>query len=234
MSRRKAGCTPRRVDPAPAATPGDEMEMPDLVIEVKPEPDARPLQAPGLGPFSPKEVPVPGRFEGEPRHSPGPGPAGGPLHALGARNPWALWTPLMPNSPGERPLPMPRAPPTSPFPLAWDPFLRAPTPGLPYFPGRVLAFSPFSDLRVSPLPRNPQPPSWPHPTLTTRFLPADRQPWTDKHPDLLTCGRCRQTFPLEAITAFMDHKKLGCQLLRDPSPCQGSGESGRDAVPLWS
>lgn len=68
----------------------------------------------------------------------------------------------------------------------------------------------------------------------TRFLPADRQPWTDKHPDLLTCGRCRQTFPLEAITAFMDHKKLGCQLLRDPSPCQGSGESGRDAVPLWS
>nr|XP_008541608.1 PREDICTED: zinc finger protein 296 [Equus przewalskii] len=172
MSRRKAGCTPRRVDPAPAATPGDEMEMPDLVIEVKPEPDARPLQAPGLGPFSPKEVPVPGRFEGEPRHSPGPGPAG----------------------------------------------------------GRVLAFSPFSDLRVSPLPRNPQPPSWPHPTLTTRFLPADRQPWTDKHPDLLTCGRCRQTFPLEAITAFMDHKKLGCQLLRDPSPCQGS--DGKDLEAL--
>ncbi|XP_044615150.1 zinc finger protein 296 [Equus asinus] len=157
MSRRKAGCTPRRVDPAPAATPGDEMEMPDLVIEVKPEPDARPLQAPGLGPFSPKEVPVPGRFEGEPRHSLGPGPAGGPLHALGARNPWALWTPLMPNSP-------------------------------------------------------------------------DRQPWTDKHPDLLTCGRCRQTFPLEAITAFMDHKKLGCQLLRDPSPCQGS--DGKDLEAL--
>ena len=67
-------------------------------------------------------------------------------------------------------------------------------------------------------------PSWPHPTLTTRFLPADRQPWTDKHPDLLTCGRCLQTFPLEAITAFVDHKKLGCQLFRGPSPCQGSGE----------
>ena len=80
------------------------------------------------------------------------------------------------------------------------------------------------ELRVSPLPRNPQAPSWPHPTLTTRFLPADRQPWTDKHPDLLTCGRCMQTFPLEAITAFVDHKKLGCQLFRGPSPCQGSGE----------
>ncbi|XP_058385532.1 zinc finger protein 296 [Diceros bicornis minor] len=157
MSRRKAGCTPRRVDPAPAATPDDEMEMPDLIIEVKPEPDARPLQAPGLAPVSPEEVPAPGRFEGEPRHSPGPVPAGGPLHALGARNPWALWTPLIPN-------------------------------------------------------------------------PHDRQPWTDKHPDLLTCGRCLQTFPLEAITAFMDHKKLGCQLIRGPSPRQGSG--GKDLKAL--
>ncbi|XP_040490075.1 zinc finger protein 296 isoform X2 [Ursus maritimus] len=149
MSRRKAGCTPRRVDPAPASSTDDEMEMPDLVIEVKPEPDARPLQAPELGPFSPKEVPAPGRFEGEPRHSPGPVPAGSPLHALGARNQWALWTPLIVN-------------------------------------------------------------------------PRDRQPWTDKHPDLLTCGRCLQTFPLEAITAFMDHKKVDCQLFRGPSPCQGS------------
>ncbi|XP_034493740.1 zinc finger protein 296 [Ailuropoda melanoleuca] len=149
MSRRKAGCTPRRVDPAPASNTDDEMEMPDLVIEVKPEPDARPLQAPELGPFSPKEVPAPGRFEGEPRHSPGPVPVGSPLHALGARNQWALWTPLIVN-------------------------------------------------------------------------PRDRQPWTDKRPDLLTCGRCLQTFPLEAITAFMDHKKVDCQLLRGPSPCQGS------------
>uniref|UniRef100_M3Y440 Zinc finger protein 296 n=1 Tax=Mustela putorius furo TaxID=9669 RepID=M3Y440_MUSPF len=125
------------------------MEMPDLVIEVKPEPDARPLQAPGLGPFSPKEVPASGRFEGEPRHSPGPAPAGSPLHSLGARNQWALWTPLS-------------------------------------------------------------------------LSPRDRQPWTDKHPDLLTCGRCLQTFPLEAITAFMDHKKVDCQLFKEPSPCQGS------------
>ncbi|EFB13027.1 hypothetical protein PANDA_013603, partial [Ailuropoda melanoleuca] len=134
------------VDPAPASNTDDEMEMPDLVIEVKPEPDARPLQAPELGPFSPKEVPAPGRFEGEPR---GPVPVGSPLHALGARNQWALWTPLIVN-------------------------------------------------------------------------PRDRQPWTDKRPDLLTCGRCLQTFPLEAITAFMDHKKVDCQLLRGPSPCQGS------------
>ncbi|XP_027943756.1 zinc finger protein 296 [Eumetopias jubatus] len=149
MSRRKAGCTPRRVDPAPASNTDDEMEMPDLVIEVKPEPDARSLQAPGLGPFSPKEVPAPGLFEGEPRHSPDPVPAGSPLHAPGERNQWALWTPLILN-------------------------------------------------------------------------PRDRQSWTDKHPDLLTCGRCLQTFPLEAITAFMDHKKVDCQLFRGPSPCQGS------------
>nr|XP_017505854.2 zinc finger protein 296 [Manis javanica] len=149
MSRRKAGCTPRRVDPAPAANPDDELEMPDLVIEMKTEPVARPLQAPGFGLFSPKEMPASGHFEGEPCHSSGHAPAGGPLHALGARNQWALWTPLVPSL-------------------------------------------------------------------------IDRQPWTDKHPDLLTCGRCLQTFPLEAITAFMDHKKLGCQLLRGPSPCQGS------------
>lgn len=65
---------------------------------------------------------------------------------------------------------------------------------------------------------------WPHPMLTTRFLPADRQPWTDKHSDTLTCGLCLQTFPLKAITAFMDHKKLGCQPSRGPSPCPDSGE----------
>ncbi|XP_003799642.1 zinc finger protein 296 [Otolemur garnettii] len=149
MSRRKVGSTPRRVDPEPAANPDDEMEMPDLVIEVKPEPDARPLQAPWPGPFSPKGMSAPGLFWGEPRRSPGPMPTGAALLALGARNPWTLWTPLSPN-------------------------------------------------------------------------PPDRQPWTDKHPDLLTCGRCLQTFPLEAIVAFMDHKKLGCQLFRGPSPCQGS------------
>lgn len=61
-----------------------------------------------------------------------------------------------------------------------------------------------------------------HPTsLTTRFLPADRQPWTDKHPDLLTCGRCGKIFPLGSIIAFMDHKKEGCQLLQVSSPISG-------------
>ncbi|XP_012302111.1 zinc finger protein 296 [Aotus nancymaae] len=149
MSRRKAGSAPRRVDPAPAANPDDEMEMQDLVIELKPESDGPPQQAPRLGPFSPKEVSPAGLFGGEPHHSPDPKPAGAALLALGARNLWPLWTSLTPNLP-------------------------------------------------------------------------DRQPWTDKHPDLLTCGRCLQTFPLEAITAFMDHKKLGCQLFRGPSPGQGS------------
>ncbi|EPQ15294.1 Zinc finger protein 296 [Myotis brandtii] len=45
--------------------------------------------------------------------------------------------------------------------------------------------------------------------------PHDRQPWTD--PDILTCGLCLQTFPLEAIMAFIDHKKQGCQPSRGPS-----------------
>ncbi|XFF87305.1 PREDICTED: zinc finger protein 296 [Capra hircus] len=149
MSRRKAGCMPRRIEPSPAANSDDEMEMRDLVIDVKPEPDPRPLQAPGLGPLTPKEVPAPERFESEPRHCAGPVPAGGLIHALSLSNQCSPWTPLS-------------------------------------------------------------------------LSPHDRQPWTDKHPDLLTCGRCLQTFPLEAITAFMDHKKLGCQLFRGPSPCQGS------------
>ncbi|KAL1769169.1 zinc finger protein 296 [Sigmodon hispidus] len=50
------------------------------------------------------------------------------------------------------------------------------------------------------------------PRTPLRPEPSDRQLWTDKHPDLLTCGLCLQTFPLEAITVFMHHKKLGCQL----------------------
>uniref|UniRef100_A0A8C0VY51 Zinc finger protein 296 n=1 Tax=Castor canadensis TaxID=51338 RepID=A0A8C0VY51_CASCN len=150
MSRRKAGSMPRRVHPVPAATtPDDEMEMSDLVIDVKPEPDAQSLQAQGLGHLSPKDRSAPERLGGEPRQSLGPGPAGAALHAFGVRSHWALWMPLTPN-------------------------------------------------------------------------PADRQPWTDKHPDLLTCGRCLQTFPLEAITVFMDHKKLGCQPFSGPSPGQVS------------
>ncbi|KAG8515327.1 Zinc finger protein 296 [Galemys pyrenaicus] len=157
MSRRKAGCTPRRVDPEPAAGTDDEMEIPDLIIEVKPEPEPRPLQAQWLGPFNLKEVPAAGQFEGEPRHSHGVVPGLGALRlGPGVRNQW-LCTPLTTN-------------------------------------------------------------------------PLDRQPWTDKHPDLLTCGRCLQTFPLEAITAFMDHKKLGCQLSRGPSPSQGSDREDLKAL----
>lgn len=126
---------PRRVDPEPAANTDDEMEMPDLVIEMKPEPDVRPLQAPGLGPFSPKEVPTAARFEGEPRHSPGPVHVGSPLHALGARHQWALWTPLILSPRGERPLPLPRLP--SPLSRVERPLgtgHRPPTPGPALFP----------------------------------------------------------------------------------------------------
>ncbi|XP_066229769.1 zinc finger protein 296 [Saccopteryx leptura] len=149
MSRRKFGCTPRRVDPASSGNSDDETEMRDLVIDVKPEPSPWSLQAPEQRPYSPKEVPTPGRFEGEARYSPGLVPAGGPFHALGSWYQWAPWTPLISN-------------------------------------------------------------------------PSDRQLWADNHPDMLTCGRCLQTFPLKAITAFMDHKKLGCQLYKSPSPSPGS------------
>uniref|UniRef100_G1Q9M3 Zinc finger protein 296 n=1 Tax=Myotis lucifugus TaxID=59463 RepID=G1Q9M3_MYOLU len=48
--------------------------------------------------------------------------------------------------------------------------------------------------------------------------PHARQPWTDKHPDTLTCGLCLQTVPLKAIAAFMDHKQQGCPPSRGPSP----------------
>lgn len=37
----------------------------------------------------------------------------------------------------------------------------------------------------------------------------------------MTCGRCQQTFPLEAIVAFMNHKKLGCQLFQGSGPISG-------------
>ncbi|XP_059563511.1 zinc finger protein 296-like [Myotis daubentonii] len=146
MSRRKAGCKPRRVDPKSATHTDDEMEMGDLVIDVKPEPHPWPLQAAGLQRGSPKEVPAPGGLDGAPRSCPTPVPAAArPLLALGWQNQSAPWTSLVPN-------------------------------------------------------------------------PHDRQPWTDKHPNTLTCGLCLQTFPLEAIKAFVDHKKQGCQPSRGPSP----------------
>uniref|UniRef100_A0A8C2MAN2 Zinc finger protein 296 n=1 Tax=Cricetulus griseus TaxID=10029 RepID=A0A8C2MAN2_CRIGR len=83
--------------------------------------------------------------------------------------------------------------------------------------GGVFTLRPWSPKDVSLLPG-------PLPPLTTRFLPADRQPCTDKHPDLLTCGRCQQTFPLEAIIAFVEHKKLGCQPLQRSGPISDSKE----------
>ena len=103
MSRRKAGRTPRRVDPAPVANSDSETEMRDLVMDVNPESNPWPLQAPGLRPSSSKEVPAPRRFEGEPRYSPDRVPAGGPLHALGSRNQCVSWTPVKPNPHGKRP-----------------------------------------------------------------------------------------------------------------------------------
>ncbi|XP_057618740.1 zinc finger protein 296 [Chionomys nivalis] len=138
MSRRKAGYVPRRVDPEPDQ---DDMETPELVIDVKPERDAGAL---ALGPLAPKDVSMPGPLSTERRFGTAPLP-------LGARSPWAPWIPLS-------------------------------------------------------------------------LEPSDRQPWTNKHPDLLTCGRCLQTFPLEAIIAFMDHKKLGCQILQDVGPISESKE----------
>lgn len=137
MSRRKAGCVPRRVELEPDQ---DDMEIPELIIDVKPEREAGAL---ALEPRSPKDVSMPG-LGTERRLDTAPSP-------FGTRSLWAPWIPL-----------------------------------------------------------NPE--------------PSDRQPWTDKHPDLLTCGRCQQTFPLEAIVAFMNHKKLGCQLFQGSGPISESKE----------
>ncbi|XP_021497884.1 zinc finger protein 296 [Meriones unguiculatus] len=138
MSRRKAGRVPRRVDPE---LENDDMETPDLVIDVNPERDAR---AVALGPWFPRDVSMPGLLSAERHLDTAPCP-------LGAPSTCAPWMPLT-------------------------------------------------------------------------FKPSDRQPWTNKHPDLLTCGRCLQTFPLEDIVAFMDHKKLGCQLLQGSGPISESKE----------
>lgn len=107
--------------------------MSELVIDVKLEPDARALQAP-------KEVSALERFGGEPRHSPGPVPAGAALHALGARSPWALCMPLTSSLAGElpRPCPSPRPCPGlwAQLPLlgtlGWDllPWIRTREPAL--------------------------------------------------------------------------------------------------------
>uniref|UniRef100_G1Q0U9 Zinc finger protein 296 n=1 Tax=Myotis lucifugus TaxID=59463 RepID=G1Q0U9_MYOLU len=97
MSRRKAGCMPRRVAPEPAAHTDDETEMGDLVIDVKPEPHPQPLQAAGLQRGSPKEVPAPSRLEGAPGSCPTLVPAVGPLLALGLQNQPAPWTSLVPH-----------------------------------------------------------------------------------------------------------------------------------------
>lgn len=91
MSRRKAGCVPRRVDPEPD---GDDMETPELVIDVKPEHDAGAL-ARGL--WSPKDVSMP-RFLGTERR------LGTDPRPLGARSPCAPWIPLSPEPSGESPV----------------------------------------------------------------------------------------------------------------------------------
>uniref|UniRef100_G1Q982 C2H2-type domain-containing protein n=1 Tax=Myotis lucifugus TaxID=59463 RepID=G1Q982_MYOLU len=103
VSRRKVGCKPRRVDPESAAHTDDEMEMGDLVINVKPEPSPWPLQAAGLQRGSPKEVPAPGHLEGAPRSCPTLVPAA-PTHlALGLQNQLAPWTSLVPNPHARQP-----------------------------------------------------------------------------------------------------------------------------------
>lgn len=86
MSRRKAGYVPRRVDPEPDQ---DDMETPELVIDVKPERDVG-----ALGPLAPKDVSMPGPLGTERRFGTAPLP-------LGARSPWAPWIPLSLEPSGE-------------------------------------------------------------------------------------------------------------------------------------
>ncbi|XP_035313654.1 zinc finger protein 296 isoform X1 [Cricetulus griseus] len=93
--------------------------------------------------------------------------------------------------------------------------------------GGVFTLRPWSPKDVSLLPGPLRPDAAPRLFETPSPLepgPSDRQPCTDKHPDLLTCGRCQQTFPLEAIIAFVEHKKLGCQPLQRSGPISDSKE----------
>lgn len=90
MSRRKAGRVPRRVDPEPD---DDDMETPDLVIDVQPEHDAA---AVALGPWSPKDLSMRGLLGAERRLDTAPLP-------LGAHSTCAPRMPLTSNPSGESP-----------------------------------------------------------------------------------------------------------------------------------
>lgn len=127
MSRRKAGRVPRRVDPEP----DDDMEMPDLIIDVKPDRDLGSL---AQGPWSARDVPMPGLFGVERRLQTASRPLGSPSTC-------APWMPLSSMSSGEF-LPSPL--------LASGPSGGCLSPG--DGPGTGLASPAFaSDLRVSPL-----------------------------------------------------------------------------------
>lgn len=200
MSRRKAGCIPRRVELEPVAAAGSDNDDDDmeLVIEVEPEPDARFPKTQGQ---RWKEVAAPpGCSDREPRFC-----LDASVHALGSRP--KCWAALMEDRPAGE--------------------LQCKSAGVAPTLGHL---HPCVPVPPSPFPASPSwgaPPTFsssPPALTTTLFLPADRPACPEKHPDLLTCGRCLQAFPLEAITTFMDHKKLGCQLSRGPSFCQRSGE----------
>lgn len=112
MSRRKAGCVPRRVELEPDQ---DDMEIPELIIDVKPEREAGAL---ALEPRSPKDVSMPG-LGTERRLDTAPSP-------FGTRSLWAPWIPLNPEPSGESPLLVPARIVT----LGWVPLARD-RPGVP-------------------------------------------------------------------------------------------------------
>lgn len=80
MSRRKAGRVPRRIDPEP----DDDMEMPDLVMDVKP--DCK-LGSLAQEPWSARDMPMSGLFGVE-------RPLQTASRPLGAPNTCAPWMPL--------------------------------------------------------------------------------------------------------------------------------------------
>lgn len=151
MSRRKAGCIPRRVELEPIAAGSDNDDDMELVIEVDPEPDARAPQA--QGPRWKEVAAPPGCSDREPRFC-----LDASVHALSSRP--KCWAALMEDRPaGECNARVQECTPGAPPSL--HPFTLPSVPGLsksggpPTFSSPQPSPPPASSLQTArPAPRN--------------------------------------------------------------------------------
>lgn len=191
MSRRKAGRVPRRIDPEP----DDDMEMPDLVIDVKPD---RNLGSLAQEPWSARDMPMSGLFGVE-------RPLQTASRPLGAPNTCAPWMPL--SSSGESLAFAPACIRTFewvPLPWGWP----RDRPGLPSPRLRPTGF--------------PSPPWRPHPESgstppLTHPLPPSRPPPLDRQaPRSVDLRPLREDLPIRVHRRFHGSQKT--RLSAPPSP----------------